>query len=163
MMPGEMWAIPAGLFMLIGLIGTLLPAVPDLVLIWATALGYGLLAGWGDWGPWLFAGISLLCGAGLLSELLTSGAGARMGGASVWSILGGVAAGVILLFAAGPLGGLIALLAGVFLLEWRKGRDSRRAGRAVLGTAVGYIASFFVKFALGFACVGLWVIWVIVA
>jgi uncharacterized protein len=163
MMPGEMWAIPAGLFMLIGLIGTLLPAVPDLVLIWATALGYGLLAGWGDWGPWLFAGISLLCGAGLLSELLTSGAGARMGGASIWSILGGVAAGVILLFAAGPLGGLIALLAGVFLLEWRKGRDSRRAGRAVLGTAVGYIASFFVKFALGFACVGLWVIWVLVS
>ena len=163
MMPGEMWVIPAGLFMLIGLIGTLLPAVPDLVLIWATALGYGLLAGWGDWGPWLFAGISLLCGAGLLSELLTSGAGARMGGASIWSILSGVAAGVILLFAAGPLGGLIALLAGVFLLEWRKGRDSRRAGRAVLGIAVGYIASFFVKFALGFACVGLWVIWVIVA
>ena len=163
MMPGDVWAIPAGLFMLIGLIGTLLPAVPDLVLIWATALGYGLLAGWGEWGPWLFAGISLLCGAGLLSELLTSGAGARIGGASIWSIVGGVAAGVILLFAAGPLGGLIALLAGVFLLEWRKGRDTRRAGQAVLGTAVGYIASFFVKFALGLACVGLWVIWVIVS
>src|SRR4030042_6896351 len=99
MMPGERWALPAGLFMLIGLIGALLPAVPDLVLIWATALGYGLLAGWGNWGPWLFAGISLLCGVGLLSEVLTSGAGARIGGASVWSIVGGVAAAVILLFA----------------------------------------------------------------
>ncbi len=116
----------------------------------------------GDWGPWLFAGISLLCGVGLLSEVLTSSAGARIGGASVWSIVGGVAAGVILLFAAGPLGALIALLAGIFLLEWRKDRDTRRAGQAVLGTAVGYVASFFVKFALGFACVGLWVIWVIV-
>ncbi len=162
-MPETLWAIPAGLFMLIGLIGTLLPAVPDLVLIWATALGYGLLAGWGDWGPWLFAGISLLCGVGLLSEVLTSSAGARIGGASVWSIIGGAAAGVILLFAAGPLGALIALLAGIFLLEWRKGRDTRRAGQAVLGTAVGYVASFFVKFALGFVAVGLWVIWVIVA
>jgi len=162
-MPETLWAIPAGLFMLIGLIGALLPAVPDLVLIWATALAYGLLAGWGDWGPWLFAGISLLCGVGLLSEVLTSSAGARIGGASFWSIVGGVAAGVILLFAAGPLGALIALLGGIFLLEWRKGRDTRRAGQAVLGTAVGYIASFFVKFALGFVCVGLWVIWVIVS
>src|SRR4030042_782820 len=97
MMPGEMWAIPAGLFMLIGLIGTLLPAVPDLVLIWATALGYGLLAGWGDWGPWLFAGISLLCGVGLLAEVLTSSAGARIGGASVWSIIGGGGAGGVFL------------------------------------------------------------------
>ncbi len=162
-MPETLWAIPAGLFMLIGLIGALLPAVPDLVLIWATALGYGLLAGWGDWGPWLFAGISLLCGVGLLSEVLTSSAGARIGGASAWSIAGGVAAGVILLFVAGPLAALIAFLAGIYLLEWRKGRDTRRAGQAVLGTAVGYIASFFVKFALGFACVGLWVIWVIVS
>ena len=162
-MPETLWVIPAGLFMLIGLIGALLPAVPDLGLIWATALGYGLLAGWGDWGPWLFAGISLLCGIGLLSEVLTSSAGARIGGASVWSIVGGVAAGVIFLFAAGPLGAVIALLAGIFLLEWRKGRDTRRAGQAVLGTAVGYMASFFLKFALGCACVGLWVIWVIVS
>jgi uncharacterized protein YqgC (DUF456 family) len=162
-MPETLWVIPAGLLMLIGLIGALLPAVPDLALIWATALGYGLLAGWGDWGPWLFAGISLLCGVGLLSEVLTSSAGARIGGASAWSIAGGVAAGVILLFVAGPLAALIAFLAGIYLLEWRKGRDTRRAGQAVLGTAVGYIASFFVKFALGFVCVGLWVIWVIVS
>ncbi len=163
-MPETLWAIPAGLFMLIGLIGTLLPAVPDLVLIWATALGYGLLAGWGDWGPWLFAGISLLCGVGLLSEVLTSSAGARIGGASVWSIIGGAAAGVILL-EPGWITKLwmIVFVAGIFLLEWRKGRDTRRAGQAVLGTAVGYVASFFVKFALGFVAVGLWVIWVIVA
>src|SRR3990172_1353964 len=111
-MPETLWVIPAALFMLIGLIGTLLPAVPDLALIWATALGYGLLAGWGNWGPWLFAGISLLCGVGLLSEVLTSSAGARIGGASVWSIVGGVAAGRVLLFAARPLGALIAVAGG---------------------------------------------------
>lgn len=91
----------------------------------------------------------------------TSGAGARIGGASGGSIVGGIAAGLILLVVAGPLGGLIALLAGIFLLEWRKHRDSRLAGRAVLGTAVGYGASFFVKFGVAFTSVGLWVIWVI--
>jgi uncharacterized protein YqgC (DUF456 family) len=160
-MADAVWAVLVGICMLIGLIGTLLPAVPDLALIWAAALGYGLLAGWGPWGPWLFAGISLLCGGGVLAEVLTSSAGARAGGASGWSIAGGIVAGVLLLVIAGPLGGLIALLAGIFLLEWRKHRDGRRAGKAVLGTAIGYSASFFIKFAMGFGAVGLWVIWLI--
>ncbi len=160
-MPEWGWIALASVLMLVGLIGSVVPAIPDLLLIWATALGYGLLVGWGTWGPWLFAGMTLLCGAGLFAEVWTSGAGARIGGASGGSIVGGIAAGLILLVVAGPLGGLIALLAGIFLLEWRKHRDSRLAGRAVLGTAVGYGASFFVKFGVAFTSVGLWVIWVI--
>jgi uncharacterized protein YqgC (DUF456 family) len=161
MMPEWFWIVLGSVFMLVGLIGILVPALPDLLLIWATALGYGLLVGWGDWGPWLFAGITVLCGVGLFAEVWTSGAGARIGGASAWSIVGGVVAGVILLLVAGPLGGVIALLAGIFLLEWRRHRDSRQAGRAVLGTAIGYGASFFVKFGLALSSVGLWIIWVI--
>ena len=90
-----LWSILAGLLILVGLVGALLPGVPDLLLIAASALGYGLLAGWGTWGPWLFAGILLLCGVGLVAELLTSTAGARIGGASGWSIAGGVTAGVL--------------------------------------------------------------------
>jgi uncharacterized protein YqgC (DUF456 family) len=161
MMPEWFWIVLGSVFMLVGLIDILVPALPDLLLIWATALGYGLLVGWGDWGPWLFAGITVLCGVGLFAEVWTSGAGARIGGASAWSIVGGVVAGVILLLVAGPLGGVIALLAGIFLLEWRRHRDSRQAGRAVLATAVGYGASFFVKFGLALSSVGLWIIWVI--
>jgi uncharacterized protein YqgC (DUF456 family) len=160
-MPEWFWIGLASLLMLVGLIGSVLPAIPDLLLIWVTALGYGLLVGWGTWGPWLFAGITLLCGAGLFAEVWTSGVGARIGGASAWSIVGGVAAGVILLVIAGPVVGLIALLTVIFLLEWRKNRDSRRAGRALLGTAVGYGASFAVKFGVAFTSVLLWVIWVI--
>ena len=161
-MPEWFWIALGSLLMLVGLIGSAMPAIPDLLLIWATALGYGLLVGWGDWGPWLFAGITLLCGVGLFAEVWTSGAGARIGGASAWSIVGGVAAGLILLVVTGPLGGLVALLAGIFLLEWRKHRDSRQAGRAVLGTAVGYGMSFFVKLSIALSSVALWVIWVVV-
>jgi len=160
-MPEWFWIALGSLLMLVGLAGAVIPAIPDLLLIWGTALGYGLLVGWGAWGPWLFAGITLLCGAGLFAEVWTSSAGARIGGASAWSIVGGVAAGVILMVVVGPLGGVIALLAVIFLLEWRKHRNSRQAGRAVLGTAVGYGASFFVKFSIAFTSVLLWVIWVI--
>jgi hypothetical protein len=160
-MPEWVWIALTSLLMLIGLLGAVLPAIPDLLLIWGTALAYGLLVEWGTWGPWLFAGITLLCGAGLFAEVWTSGTGARIGGASGWSIVGGIAAGLALLIVAGPLGGLLALLAGIFLLEWRRHRDSRQAGRAVLGTAVGYGASFVVKFGVALLSVILWVIWVI--
>jgi len=40
----------AGLLMLTGLLGVVIPVLPDVVLIWAAALGYGLIVGWGSWG-----------------------------------------------------------------------------------------------------------------
>jgi uncharacterized protein len=160
-MPDWVWIVLTSLLMLVGLIGSVIPAIPDLLLIWGTALAYGLLVEWGTWGPWLFAAITLLCGAGLFAEVWTSSAGARIGGASGWSIVGGVVAGLILLLITGPLGALSALLGVIYLLEWRRHRNSGQAGRALLGTAVGYGTSFLVKFSVAFISVGLWVIWVI--
>src|SRR3970040_2381567 len=45
-------------------------------------LAYGLLVGWGTWGPWLFALMTLGGLVALAAEVALSTAGARVGGAS---------------------------------------------------------------------------------
>jgi uncharacterized protein YqgC (DUF456 family) len=152
-------SILAGLLMLVGLLGTVLPVLPDLPLVWVAALGYGLLIGWGNHGTLLFAFISLLGVIGILSELWVSGAGARRGGASFLSTLGGIGLGLAGLLVAGPVGLVVGMLAGTFVLEYVRHQDVDLALRATLGIGLGYGVSIVVKFMLGLAMIALWGIW----
>jgi len=155
-------SIGAGLLMLVGLLGTVVPVLPDLPLVWVAALGYGLLVGWGAHGGLLFALISILGVVGILSELWVSGAGARRGGASFLSTLGGIALGVAGLLVAGPIGLVVGMLAGTFVLEYVRQQDVDLALRATLGIGIGYGFSIVVKFLLGLGMIALWVVWLFV-
>lgn len=151
--------LAVALVMLGGIIGTLIPVLPDVILIWGAGLAYGLTVGWGDWGQWLFAGMTILGGLGLLAEVWVSGAGARAGGASIWGILAGFALGAIGLIFLSPIGGFIGLLLGTFLVEYLRLGDRRLALKAVFGAGAGYGVSFLVKLGLSLAMASLWVVW----
>lgn len=157
-----LWTILAGALMLAGLVGIFIPFFPDLILIWGAALGYGLLVGWGEWGPWLFGLITLLGALGILAETYVGGAGARVAGASYKAIAAGLVLGFIGLFILPPLGMIIGLLLGTFLVEYWRLRDWRQAGRAMLGMGLGYGASFGVKLVFGALMIGTWLAWVLV-
>ena len=150
-----------GLAMLVGLAGMILPVLPDVILIWGAALLYGLLIGWGRYGIWLFAAITVLGLIALLADVWVSGVGARQGGASFWSSLAGLAAGIIGLFAGGPLGLIVGMLLGIFVIEYWIHQDADRAMRAMFGMGVGFGASFVVKILLGLGMIALWIGWVI--
>jgi uncharacterized protein YqgC (DUF456 family) len=153
-------ALVAGI-MLIGLIGVLIPIFPDVILIWLGALVYGVLAGWGVIGGWLFAGISVLGAIGGLSEIWASSMGARVGGASLWGILGGLVLGLVGLIVIPPFGAVIGLLLGTFLVETWRLRDMRQAARGTFGMGLGYGMAFVVKLVMGLGMVGLWIVWVL--
>jgi len=155
-------SILSGVLMLIGLLGTVLPVLPDLPLVWIAALGYGLLVGWGDHGALLFGLISVLGVIGILSEIWVSGAGARRGGASFLSTLGGIGLGVAGLLVAGPVGLVVGMLAGTFVLEYVRHQDVDLALRATLGIGLGYGVSIVVKFMLGLVMIAVWIIWLFV-
>jgi uncharacterized protein YqgC (DUF456 family) len=150
----------AGLLMLIGLIGILVPVLPDVLLIWAAALGYGLIVGWGESGPWLFGFITLLGLIGLAADIWVSGAGAKVAGASIQSLLIGLLFGAAGLFFS-PIGGLVGLLLGVFAAEYIRFRNVGNALKAVAGLGVGYGASFGVKLILCLLMIGAWVAWLL--
>ena len=152
--------IVAGTLMVVGLAGIFLPFVPDTLLIWGAALGYGLLVGWGISGPWLFGLITLLGLLAAAAEAWVSGAAALKAGASPWSILAGLVGGALGFFLFPPLGAAVGLLAGTFLVEYVRRKDARQAARAMVGIGLGYGVSFGVKLILGLMMIGAWVAWV---
>jgi uncharacterized protein YqgC (DUF456 family) len=152
----------AAVVMLLGLAGVVLPALPGLTLIWLAALGYGLLAGWGASGPWLFGLITLLGLAGLGSELWVTSAGARAAGASGWSVLAGIVLGLIGLFFFSPIGAVIGLTLGILGGEYLRLKDWRKALSAAGGTLAGCGVSYGVKLLLGIVMIGAWVAWVLI-
>jgi uncharacterized protein YqgC (DUF456 family) len=155
-------AIVTGIVMLFGLLGVILPLIPDLIIIWGAALGYGLIVGWGESGPWLF-GVITVCGLiGVISDIWMSGLGGKLGGASVKSILVGLMLGILGFIFLTPIGGLVLLLVGTFTMEYHRLGDAEEAMKAMLGVGLGYGASFGVKLLLGIVMMGLWVLWVII-
>jgi uncharacterized protein YqgC (DUF456 family) len=159
-MTPEAWTLIVGLLMVAGLAGTILPVIPDLELIWLTGLGYGLLVGWGDLGPWLLGLMALIALGGSLLELALMGFGARLGGGSWIAIAVGLAAGLVAMVVGGPVAGLLALPLAIFLVEWRRTRQANVAGRAVLGSALGYALTFVVRLASALTMIALWGLWV---
>ncbi|MBN1266176.1 MAG: DUF456 domain-containing protein [Anaerolineales bacterium] len=151
--------VVAGLLMLIGVLGVVIPVLPDIVLIWLAALGYGLIVGWGTWGGWIFAGITLMAVIAIASDFWASGVGAKVGGASMRSILIGIVLGLIgLIFT--PIGAVVGFLAGVFISEYVRLQDAEKALRGVLGVSIGYGASFGVKLGLSLFMIAAWLVWV---
>jgi uncharacterized protein YqgC (DUF456 family) len=145
--------------MLIGLVGIVFPIIPDLILIWAAALGYGLIIDWGPHGMIYFVVISVLGLAGLATEFWVSGIGARKGGASGISILLGVVLAIVAFFLTGPIGAVVALLLGIYIVEYIRKRDVESASQAVIGAGLGCGASLIVKMLLGLGMIVTWVIW----
>jgi uncharacterized protein YqgC (DUF456 family) len=149
-----------GMAMLAGLAGVVIPWFPDILLIWGAGLVYGILAGWGTWGPWLFALMTVAALVGFVAEVAVSVAGARVGGASGWGILAGLMLAVVGMIVFSPLGALIGLALGMLLVEGWRQRNLRKAAAATLGAVIGWGASFLVKFSLSLWMVLLWGAWV---
>lgn len=146
--------------MLIGLAGTVLPALPGLGLIWVAALIYAIADGFTNLTPAGFGALTLLAGLGLGSDLLLSQAGSRAAGASWPALLAGVALGalgfLLGLFVGGigavPMG-IIGTLLGIFIVEYRQRRNWIGALKAGGGWLAGCVASRGVEFLLALAMI----------
>lgn len=147
-------------FMLIGLVGLLIPIFPGLVIMWFSALGYGVVNGFSTTGTILFVIITVLAIVGTLIDNLMMGAGARQGGASWLTILVALVAGVFGTFLYPPIGGIIAAPLAVLLLEYFRLRDINQAWLALRGLATGWGLSYFVRLFIGLLMMVLWWIWV---
>lgn len=152
-MTTALW-IAAVLLVVIGIAGTVLPALPGTLFVFA-----GLLLGaWID----AFSRVSLvtivlLGGLTLLSFAVDLGAaalGAKRVGASRHAIIG-AAAGTLLGLPFGIIGIVFGPFVGAVAGEWIARRDTVNAGRVGIATWLGFLIGTALKIVLAFVMVGL--------
>lgn len=145
--------------MVIGLFGLIVPIFPGITVIWLAALGYGVVTGFSTLAWVLFAVITILFIVGVTIDNVLMGAKARKEGAAWSSLALGWLAGILGTIFLPPIGGLIAAPLVVLLLEYLRLRDINQALARLRGLAIGWGASFIVRFFIGLVMIGTWVAW----
>jgi uncharacterized protein YqgC (DUF456 family) len=148
--------------MLSGWLGLIIVIIPGLVIIWSAGLVYGLVIGF-DTAGWIIFGImTVLMIFGNLIDNVLIGASAKQNGAS-WLAIGAAVIGAIVgSIVLPPFGGLIFAMAALFLVEyiriknWRKALDS--TGSMAMGCGWAVVA----RLAIGAVMIGLWLLWAFV-
>ena len=147
----------AGLLILAGIAGTILPALPGVPLVFAGML----LAAWAndfhDVSVWTIVLLGVLTLVSLAVDFFASLLGAKRAGATkkaMWGAAIGTFAG---LFAGIP-GLLLGPFLGAVAGELVGGREWREASRVGFGTWLGIIVGTALKFALAFGMLGIFVL-----
>ncbi len=175
------------LVMFLGLLGSVLPGLPGVPLIFAAVLVYAYVTGFEVVGALVLVLLGFFALLAFIADLLFTAYGARRFGASNWGTIGGAIGGLVgallgaLFFGVGALFGLLfGSVAGVFAGEYlrrrertssagegarprmksvRSGRgDWRRVSRAAGGVLVGYLFSTVAQGILGLLSVLVFVV-----
>lgn len=147
----------AAVLILLGLAGTLLPALPGLPLMFAGML----IAAWVDQfeqvGGWTIAVLALLTAISLAVDIAATAMGARRIGASKLAMLGATLGtlfgGIVFNIPGLILGPFIGAMLGEFI----QGREWRHASKVGFGTWIGLAIGTALKVALAFAMLGVFV------
>lgn len=145
------------LVMVVGLIGTVLPVIPGTVLIFLSALGYALVEGFQTVGWPTLAVLGVLALVATTADLWASSIGAKVGGASGWSVLGGMIGGLIGFLVLSLVGAIIGAILGVLLTEIVRLGDWRKALKAGGGWAIGWALATVVQVGIALTMVAIFV------
>jgi uncharacterized protein len=145
--------------MVIGLAGTILPILPGLWLIWAAALGYGLVADFGAWGWVAMALITALAAAGTASAIYIPQRTASSIGVPWWGQLLALTGAVGGFFLVPVVGAPLGFVAGILLVTLVRERQFQGALEATWATLKSMLLASGMQFASGLGMIALWVLW----
>ena len=137
------------LFMIIGLIGVIVPVLPGTVLIWLVVVLYALFAGIESmgWGAFFILNvIGLFAGT---ADLWLPLVGAKTTGASKRSMFLGVVGMIIGTMIMPLIGTVVGYGLGILLGEYHKVRDVNKAIHAALGGMAGWGIATIIQFSGG--------------
>jgi uncharacterized protein YqgC (DUF456 family) len=158
----EIEQVARGIALVMMAVGLLvIPILPGLVIIWVAALGYGISAGFGTLGWIMFALITVLMLGGSILDNLLMGAKAHKEGAPWWVVLIALASAIVgsIAIPIPIVGGILAALLVLFLLEWLRLKDARKALVSMRGMLVGCGWAVVFRVIIGLIMIGLWLIW----
>jgi uncharacterized protein YqgC (DUF456 family) len=150
-------------FMLVGLIGLVIPIFPGIVVIWLAALAYAVTeamsGGVSIWGWLLFGLITVLMIVGNVVDEIIMARKLRETGTPWGPIALGFTAGIVASFFLTPFAALFITPLALYLAELYRLRDWREALRSTKGWLIGTGWSFLAVFGIGLVMILLWVLW----
>jgi hypothetical protein len=151
-----LWVAAVALIV-VGVAGTVLPALPGAILVFA---GIALAAWIDDFtriSAWTLALLGAMTALAWATDFVAAAMGAKRVGASRYAIVG-AALGTLAGIFTGFVGLLFMPLVGAAIGEFVALRDVARAGRVGLATWIGLLVGTAVKVAIVFAMVGVFVV-----
>ena len=159
-MTAFLWAI-AVLLVIVGAVGTVLPALPGVPLIFAGVL----LAAWAEdfqrIGGWTLGVLAVLALVGLVVDYVAASMSAQRAGASRQGIIG-AALGTVAGIFTGLIGLVFMPLVGAAIGEFIAHRDAPRAGKVGVATWLGLLVGTAIKIAVAFTMIGVFVAAVVI-
>lgn len=145
------------LAMLIGLIGIVLPVIPGTIIIFVAALIYALVEGFQIVGWPTLVVLGLLTIVATTADLWASSVGAKVGGASGWSVLVGLVGGLVGFVVFSLPGAILGAILGVLLTELIRVGDLKQAFKAGGGWVLGWVLATVVQLGIGLVMVAIFV------
>ena len=147
----------AGLLMVVGLFGVMVPIIPGLVLV---VLGTILWASErGDGRAWIVVGVAVaLYAAGLVTRYVLPGRRMQRAGLGTATLLLAMVSAIVGFFLVPVIGAPLGFVLGVFLIELARHRDRGHAWVTTKSALRGVAASMGIELATGFDIVLAWVV-----
>jgi len=151
-----------GLAIAVGVVGTLLPVLPGLWLVWGACLVYGLIEGLAPVGWVAMALITILAVVGTAAALVlpqrsAAGAGIGAGRQAFAAILA-----VVGFFIFPVIGAIIGFVLGIAVGAYLENRDAARAWSVTVQTLRGVAIGTGVQVVAALLMAMVWAAWVIV-
>jgi uncharacterized protein YqgC (DUF456 family) len=151
-------------FMLVGLVGLIIPIFPGIVVIWLSAVMYALIAayagrmnGW-DW--LLFVLITILMVFGSFVDNIIIAKKLRETG-TPWKSIGiGYAAGLVSSIFLTPFAALAITPLALYAAEYWRLRNYKQALLSARAWLIGFGWTFLALAGIGATMIGLWLVWV---
>ncbi|MCA9938849.1 MAG: DUF456 domain-containing protein [Anaerolineales bacterium] len=132
-------------FMLLGVVGVIVPVFPGMLLVWLSLLGYAIFDGFHAIGWGLFLVLSLFALATGTADLWLPLVGAKATGASRRGMIYGTVGALAGFLIFNLPGAIIGYALGVVLGEYQRHGDWRQALRASMGGLAGMGVSTLIQ------------------
>lgn len=152
-----LWTITIFIF-LIGLIGTIIPGIPGISLVFVGTLVYALITDFHTISPITITIFGIITLLAVLADYIGSAMGAKVGGGSWWAVGGAVVGGALGVFVFGPIGLLIGAFIGGFTGALIEGQRHYKAFRVAVMTILGIIGAAMFQLALALALISAFMI-----
>ena len=147
----------AALLVIVGLVGTVLPVLPGVLLVFGGLFLAAWAEGFARVGMVALAIIGILAALAFVADFVASLLGAKRVGASPRALVGASIGGVVGIFFGIP-GILLGPFLGAVLGElWARG-GLKQAGKVGVGTWVGLLVAAVAKVVIAFAMIGVFFI-----